>query len=110
VNEAMACGLPAIVSTGVGCAPDLIEPDSTGYIFETGDVDELAETMLEAHRALASNRNDIKDAVARKISGYTCDAAVRGALEALDAVAVRVPHAVHMGSSQADARLRGRNI
>lgn len=45
VNEAMACGLPAIVSSRVGCAPDLIRHNETGFIFEAGDVSNLVEKM-----------------------------------------------------------------
>ena len=37
VNEAMACGLPAIVSDQVGCVSDLIEEDVTGAVFAFGD-------------------------------------------------------------------------
>ena len=32
VNEAFACGLPAIVSDKVGCAPDMIREDLTGRV------------------------------------------------------------------------------
>ena len=49
VNEAMACGIPAIVSDAVGCGPDLIEPGLTGATFPLGDVAALAsaiETVL----------------------------------------------------------------
>ena len=36
VNEAMACGLPAVVSDAVGCGPDLIEEGQTGAVFPLG--------------------------------------------------------------------------
>lgn len=45
VNEAMASGLPAIVSDKVGCAPDLIIPGRTGQVFPAGDIDALAQRM-----------------------------------------------------------------
>lgn len=47
VNEAMACGLPAIVSATVGCAPDLIIPGETGNLFAMGDVEGMASRMIE---------------------------------------------------------------
>src|SRR5207244_12686497 len=50
VNEAMACGLPAIVSDAVGCAPDLIEEGKTGFTFPFGNSEQLArqlETIAE---------------------------------------------------------------
>ncbi|MFV9507628.1 MAG: glycosyltransferase, partial [Oscillochloridaceae bacterium umkhey_bin13] len=46
VNEAMACGLPALVSDQVGCAPDLIIPDQTGTTFPHGDVSALVAQLL----------------------------------------------------------------
>ena len=45
VNEAMASGLPAIVSRAVGCCEDLIVEGETGYAFDLGDVDSLAQLM-----------------------------------------------------------------
>jgi glycosyltransferase involved in cell wall biosynthesis len=42
VNEAFACGLPAIVSDKVGCAPDMIREDLTGRVFPMGDSQRLA--------------------------------------------------------------------
>lgn len=45
VNEAMARGLPCLVSDQVGSGPDLIVPGRTGDIFRTGDVDDLRGKM-----------------------------------------------------------------
>ena len=45
VNEAMACGLPVIVSDKVGCAVDLVKNGLNGYIFKSNDVDSLAEMI-----------------------------------------------------------------
>jgi glycosyltransferase involved in cell wall biosynthesis len=33
VNEAMACGLPVVVSTSCGCQPELVIEGVTGYSF-----------------------------------------------------------------------------
>ena len=45
VNEAMACGLPAIVSAACGCVPDLIVDGVTGYRYDCGDTVALARLM-----------------------------------------------------------------
>ena len=45
VNEAMASGLPAVVSDQVGCGPDLVLPAKTGETFPCGAVSELARTV-----------------------------------------------------------------
>jgi glycosyltransferase involved in cell wall biosynthesis len=46
VNEAMACGRPAIVSDRVGCASDLVSEGVTGAIFPFGDTAALAECLV----------------------------------------------------------------
>lgn len=45
VNEAMATGLPCVVSDRVGCAPDLVHPGETGEIFPCGDREALARAV-----------------------------------------------------------------
>ncbi len=45
VNEAMAAGLPVIVSDKVGCGADLVEEGSNGYRFKTGDAEDLSEKI-----------------------------------------------------------------
>ena len=80
VNEAMATGLPAIVSTEVGCAPDLVVPGETGFTFERGDV-----RALSAHLArLASDPAAVRRRGARAAShvrAYSVEAAAAGIVE-----------------------------
>ncbi|MEJ8816949.1 glycosyltransferase family 4 protein [Lacibacter sp. H407] len=45
VNEAMACGRPAIVSDACGCAPELIIDGETGFVFRSGDGLSLLQVM-----------------------------------------------------------------
>jgi glycosyltransferase involved in cell wall biosynthesis len=47
VNEAMACGVPAVVSDAVGCGPDLVVPGQTGAVFPLADVDGLAGALRD---------------------------------------------------------------
>jgi 1,2-diacylglycerol 3-alpha-glucosyltransferase len=42
VNEAMACGLPIIVSNVAGCAADLVEDGWNGYVVPPGDSNKLS--------------------------------------------------------------------
>ncbi len=47
VNEAMACGLPVLVSNRCGCAPDLVQDGRNGFTFDPHDADELAVLMCK---------------------------------------------------------------
>lgn len=46
VNEAMAAGLPVMVSERCGCALDLVENGRNGYTFDPYDAEALARLML----------------------------------------------------------------
>jgi glycosyltransferase involved in cell wall biosynthesis len=46
VNEAMASGLPVIVSTRCGCSDDLVEHGGNGFIFDPAREDELVDCMM----------------------------------------------------------------
>jgi len=86
VNEAMACGVPAIVSDRVGCSADLIKEGETGLSFPFGNMGALRERMHE----LASDpaRTHEMGVRARKLIGnYSVGSAAAGVLAALDSVA-----------------------
>jgi len=85
VNEAMACGLPAIVSDKVGCGPDLIIPDKTGSIFSLGSVEALASQMVK----IADNPAQMVELGAnagRMIQDYSPAVAVNSVVQCLRAI------------------------
>ena len=86
VNEAMACGLPAIVTDAVGSAPDLVDAGVTGFSYRAGEVPALWESMARVLDHLEADRGAFRPAVLAKIGRYDCDAAVTGTMTALDAV------------------------
>jgi glycosyltransferase involved in cell wall biosynthesis len=45
VNEAMACGLPVLVSEQCGCAATLVRPGENGWTFHPDDVTGLSEIL-----------------------------------------------------------------
>ena len=48
VNEAMAAGLPVIVSRTCGCAPDLVTDGKTGFAFDPCDEAAMTKALLTA--------------------------------------------------------------
>ena len=55
VNEAMAAGLPILVSKNCGCASDLVREGENGFTFDSNDVDILSELMEK----MSSNKVDL---------------------------------------------------
>lgn len=55
VNEAMASGLPVLVSNRCGCAADLVEENVNGFLFDPEDADAIAGVMAR----MSSNRVDL---------------------------------------------------
>jgi len=47
VNEAMASGLPVLVSNRCGCAADLVQEGGNGFTFDPYNVEQLAQLMLK---------------------------------------------------------------
>jgi glycosyltransferase involved in cell wall biosynthesis len=47
VNEAMACGLPVIVSEKCGCAIDLVKNGQNGFTFSPNDKEQLIQILLK---------------------------------------------------------------
>ncbi len=47
VNEAMACGLPVIVSDRCGCVPDLVDAGQTGLVFDPDQPAQLTDRLLQ---------------------------------------------------------------
>lgn len=86
VNEAMACGLPVIVSDQIGCAADLVKEDVTGQVYRCGDVARLTELILD----LAHNSQHWKAmglaGQSRVRNEYSVEKAVAGTIAAIDGV------------------------
>lgn len=88
VNEAMACGRPALVSTAAGCTPDLVRDGQTGFSFPVGDVRQLAANV----ETLASDREltlRLGLGARERIAGYTVKEAASGVLDAISVAARR---------------------
>ncbi|GAB3759981.1 glycosyltransferase family 4 protein [Spirosoma pomorum] len=76
VNEAMACGLPVIVSNRCGCVADLVDDGKTGFVFDPTQPDELTQQL----RQFMDGRVDVarlSQAAKERIAHYS-PAAVAG--------------------------------
>jgi len=82
VNEAMNLARPAIVSSHVGCGPDLIEAGVTGWVFRAGDVSDLQKCLHEALSDPARLKR-MGLAASDKINGFSYEVASKGVVEAV---------------------------
>jgi glycosyltransferase involved in cell wall biosynthesis len=82
VNEAMASGLPAIVSDTVGCTPDLTEEGKTGFSYPVGNAAALAE-RLERLAGMQDCHFYFSTELSQKLTHYSVKAAVEGTLQAV---------------------------
>lgn len=70
VNEAMAAGLPVIVSQRCGCVPDLLEHGENGLVFDPHSVHELCDAMLALSEG-ETDRETMGKASRVRISNWT---------------------------------------
>lgn len=78
VNEAFACGVPAIVSNEAGCAPELVVEGETGWLMQRPDAGHLADLYATA---IAQSRSLPRGALARISTACGYDAGVASLLE-----------------------------
>lgn len=72
VNEAMASGLPCIVSDACGCAEDLVAPLNPSYRFPLGNYNSLASSLLDMARRPCP-KDILKERVSKYHIGVTVD-------------------------------------
>ncbi|MDX2306644.1 MAG: glycosyltransferase [Hyphomicrobium sp.] len=85
VNEAMASGLPVIVSSVCGCAADLVREGENGYIVRYDDVDAIAQRFAALDDLPDSARVRMGEASANVVGEYGPQRFASGALAAANA-------------------------
>lgn len=85
INEAMCLSRPAIVSTHVGCAEDLIRHQHNGLVFPAGDVSALTNSLQEAFCDRQRLRQWGEESH-KVVSQYSYTQASQGLKQALDYV------------------------
>lgn len=84
VNEAMACGLPLVVSRVVGCAEDLVDHEGNGFLFDPGDVDALTDCLVRLAED-ENGRQAMGKASGERIAQWDCSNFARNAVLAMEA-------------------------
>jgi glycosyltransferase involved in cell wall biosynthesis len=85
VNEAVATGLPIIVSNRCGCVPDLVSEGKNGFTFDPGPAKGLSKLMLDMWRLSKEHREEMGRESRRIIAGFTPADFARGAQSAIAA-------------------------
>jgi glycosyltransferase involved in cell wall biosynthesis len=85
VNEALATGLPIVVSDAVGCAPDLVREGDTGRQYALGDVAELT-AKLDAIRRDMPLTDDLRARCRAAVAGSDVAAMTAGLVRACRSV------------------------
>jgi glycosyltransferase involved in cell wall biosynthesis len=80
VNEALASGLPAVMSNTVGCAPELGGAE-TGAFVTTADLEAYAPALADVRRRIAEG-HDFADACVARAASHSFGAATDGLLRA----------------------------
>jgi glycosyltransferase involved in cell wall biosynthesis len=88
VNEAMHMGVPCLVSDRVGSQRDLVTPGETGWVFDPAKPHSLAQALGTALQEIGSagRREELRQAVRRRIECYTYAKTTEGLIAALDAL------------------------
>jgi glycosyltransferase involved in cell wall biosynthesis len=84
VNEALAHGVPCIVSDAVGCAPDLVLTGKTGETFEVGSAAALASAIDRA--SSLAGRAETREKCRDLAGEFSVDRAAAGIAEAYRSV------------------------
>jgi glycosyltransferase involved in cell wall biosynthesis len=90
VNEAMASGLPVLVSNRCGCAPDLVEDGVNGFTFDPSRVEALAGLMQRVAALTDEERAAMGRAGQRIIADWGPERFADGLMQAPEA-ALRSP-------------------
>ncbi len=67
VNEAMACGLPILLSQTCGCAPELLEDGRNGWSFDPTNASELSARMNHLAHEISDDERAQLGAASREI-------------------------------------------
>jgi glycosyltransferase involved in cell wall biosynthesis len=91
VNEAMAAGLPVLVSNRCGCAPALVRDGVNGFAFDPCDVEELAGLMERVAAITDAQRRALAQAGQRIVAEWGPERFADGLMRAVQSALRRRP-------------------
>lgn len=89
INEAMASGLPVIVSKNCGCTEDLVRHGHNGYVFDPYDVAELTACMLALHEGNQDHKMGCQSIA--MIKAYSPDTFREGVVKLVNSIETAKP-------------------
>ncbi len=110
VNEAMAAGLPVLVSDRCGCAPDLIEPGKNGFLFSPDRENELAAGLTALANLSAAERAAMGARSRAVVRAFSPEAFARGVADAVHCALRRRRASVAWPTRLAFAALSRRSV
>jgi glycosyltransferase involved in cell wall biosynthesis len=91
VLESYACGKP-VIGARVGGIPELIQPDVTGFLFESGNADDLTDALAVAAHLPDAVLTDIgREARAHVVTSFTCERYIDDMLALYREIGVAAP-------------------
>ena len=99
VNEAMATGLPVIVSNRCGCVPDLVAEGKNGFTFNPESVEDLGKLMIDVSRLSDRRLEEMRAESRRIIAGFTPTHFAIAAQRAIDVAKAAPTHRATLLSS-----------
>lgn len=86
VNEAMASGLPVVVSNQVGCASTVVKDGVNGYTFSPDNANELTDLLMKMDKLNAEERREMGVKSKEIITDWGLDRFCQGAYDAIQFV------------------------
>ena len=91
VNEAMAAGLPVVVSDAAGCSPDLVREGENGFTYVCGNVAALADRLASIAALGPEGRSELGNRSRDIVTRFGIDAAARATEAAVGFVCASGP-------------------
>jgi glycosyltransferase involved in cell wall biosynthesis len=83
INEAMNLSSVVVVSSQVGCAPDLVVNGETGWVFSAGNIDELAAILQEAIAMRRCDLDSMGHAAFERVQLYSYESARKSLIDTI---------------------------